>query len=91
MNQTAISSVECIINKYQDSLSFYEHPEIYFAHVYLQHNGLNFRDEFINYLEVEVSSSKDRDRSLNRSLRLDSIAMIARECFDFIYDDILSI
>lgn len=89
MNQTAISSIENIINKYQDNLSFNEHPEIFFACVYLEHNGLNFRDEFVNYIEVE--SSDNRDISMERFRRLNNVAEIAAGvCLDLIFDDILS-
>lgn len=88
MNQTVFSSVENIINKYQDNLSFTEHPEIYFACVYFEHNGLNFRDEFVNY--IEVSSSDDRNISLERLMRLDAAAPVAAECFDSIFRNILS-
>ena len=52
MNSSVIASVENIINKYQGKLSYSNYPEIYFACVYLEHNGLNFRDEFVNYIEV---------------------------------------
>lgn len=88
MNQTVFSSVENIINKYQDNLSFTEHPEIYFACVYFEHNGLNFRDEFVNY--IEVSSSDDRNISLERLMRFDAAAPVAAECFDSIFRNILS-
>ena len=89
MNQTAFSSVENIINKYHDNLSFTDHPEIYFACVYLEHNGLNFRDEFVNY--IEVSSSDDDNARTERFHRLHKVAEIAAGVsLDFIFDHILS-
>lgn len=88
MNQTSISSIESIISKYQDSLSFNECPEIYFACVYLAHNGLNFRDEFVNY--IDVLSSDDNNARTERSLRLFRTVEIAAECIDSIFSNILS-
>lgn len=88
MNSSVIASVENIINKYQGKLSYSNYPEIYFACVYLEHNGLNFRDEFVNYIEVE--SSEDRNIKVERFMRLSAAAEIAAECIDSIFSNILS-